>query len=503
MTNNRFKLEALFSDNMVLPVGKAFRIGGQGPIGATVSVKVNNQVQTTTVDKQGQWVCQLAPVNDSRTVYTLQATCGTVTQCVQDIRFGRVILLSGQSNIEYQMKNDHDFKQMQAGLDLTNAFFYAVPQVEAISAAGVVKPAGLAAASWQPIDQQHLGELSAIGFYALLALIKSGLEMPIGLVSCYKGGTSASSWLPATTLTQDAALTATFIKPFEQAVQHKTANQFTVELADYQSQVTQHNLDLERFIAANPTVSLSDAKNQVGHTPWPPPMTPDSFLRPSGLYQTMTMMIQHYTFDQVVWYQGENDAPQPTVYEKLLVAVITEWRQLLADRTLPYYIVQLPKYADEPHDAWAQIRQAQLKVTQKLSNVHLISITDTGEEHNIHPSAKRVPGMRIGRIMAGNGYSDTPVIADVIRKGLTVELTVNAAQQLTLNSPCDFEYLQAGHWLKTRVIQVGPTHLQVAVPEETQLLRYGYANCPTMQLFNENTDPVAPFVLNLQTKEFE
>lgn len=503
MVNAQFELDALFSDNMVLPIGKVFRVGGQGPSGATVVIGFNQHQETTIIDAQGQWCCQLMAVNDSQSRYTLQVSCGTVTKSVQNIRFGRVILLSGQSNIEYQMKNDHDFQQMQAALKLTDTFYYAVPQVEAISSEGVIEPAGLPNASWQAVTQANLGELSAIGFYMLLGLRSSGVKGPIGLVSCYKGGTSASAWLPITTLTQYPVLAETFIQPFKQATLHKTPAQFATALADYQRQVVQHNTDLQRFLKANPTVSLSDAKNQVGHTPWPPPMTPNSFLRPGGLFTTMTSKIKHYTFNQVVWYQGENDAPQPAVYEKLLTAVITEWRKLLADSELPYYVVQLPQYMDEPVDAWAQIRQAQLKVTQALAAVHLVSIADTGEPHNIHPSAKRRPGMRIGRLMAGNAYSDTPVIQKININGTIVRLTVKDAHQLTLNAPGEFEYLQAGHWLKTKVLQVGPTILQTEVPEGVQLLRYGYANCPKLTVFNENNDPVAPFVLNLKTKEFD
>lgn len=246
-----------------------------------------------------------------------------------------------------------------------------------------------------------------------------------------------------------------------------------------------------------PDASLSVAKDTVGHTPWPPPMTPKSYLRPNGLYETMVVGIKNYTFNDVVWYQGENDAPNPEVYEKLLKVLLQNWRELFQDQSLPFYIVQLPVYADEPKDAWAKIRQAQLNTVQSVPYTHLISITDTGEEHNIHPSSKRKAGTRIGKIISGLQYSSTPYVKRVNVHDQQLVLTVSHAMDLHIVEPLRLEVLVEGVWRAQKVQKIIGNKIFVEFSNKTTAIRYAYKNFSKLAVFNENNFPVSPFELRL------
>ncbi|GEL15146.1 sialate O-acetylesterase [Pediococcus cellicola] len=497
MNNGELGFEDIFSDNMVLPRNKAFHIAGFARSQAQVTVNIGQNCQSAQANSDGKWVVRFPAMHDELVSITAKSAEG---QCsVQNVHFGQVHLLAGQSNIEYQLVDDQEYNQLVKQIKKQSAYFYNVPKVEYQNADGSVIPEDLARPQWQQVTPETIGELSAIGFYMLQQLLHDFPDQVIGIVDCYKGGTSASSWLPQSVLKADSELKATFIVPFEQQVTGKTAVDFKKELEAYQKKVEIHNVKLAAYLKKYPEATLSQAKDTVGHTPWPPPMTPKSFLRPGGLYETMVLTIRHYTFNDVVWYQGENDAPNPQVYPKLLEALILNWRDLLADRALPFYIVQLPGYADEPKDAWAMIRQAQLEIAQAVPDVHLISISDTGDEHNIHPASKRKPGTRIGQIISGLQYSDTPFVFKVEIHRERLILFVNHAATVRETGTTTMEVCITGKWYEKRVQLTGRNEITIAksADENIESVRYAYRNYPKLTLYNEQDLPVAPFKIKL------
>lgn len=46
----------------------------------------------------------------------------------------------------------------------------------------------------------------------------------------------------------------------------------------------------------------------------------------------------------MLWYQGETNAWQPGVYERLLRNLMGRWRSVWKQADLPFLIVQLPAY---------------------------------------------------------------------------------------------------------------------------------------------------------------
>lgn len=59
-------LDKLFSDNMVLPDGRSFRVSGRGVPGRTIRVRVASQVLTTSVTTSGTWSVEVHPGSDAR-----------------------------------------------------------------------------------------------------------------------------------------------------------------------------------------------------------------------------------------------------------------------------------------------------------------------------------------------------------------------------------------------------------------------------------------------------
>lgn len=73
--------------------------------------------------------------------------------------------------------------------------------------------------------------------------------------------------------------------------------------------------------------------------------------------------------------------------------MIIDWREKLADKELPFFIVQLANFMQthpEPVESnWAALREAQRQVALKVPNAALAVAIDLGEWNDIHPLNKK------------------------------------------------------------------------------------------------------------------
>lgn len=488
-------LDTIYSDNMVIPENKFFKVSGSADNNSMVYLKIDGKRYQSKSTDTGEWVIKIDPIAAKTGIKMIVKDLKNQIQ-IDNIQTGQVILLTGQSNIEYEFQNDCEYHTELKGLNFDNAFFYNVPKVE-YENAEKIEPNNLPSPAWKRINSTNSRDISAIGYWIVKRLRQIYPERVIGIIDCYKGGTSASSWVPEDVLNNDKELFETFITPFYKSIEGKNDDDFKAEFVKYQQQVDDHNHKLTEFCNNNPDVSLSEAKDKVGHTPWPPPMTPTSFLRPNGLFHTIIEQVKNYPVTEVVWYQGENDADNPQVYKKLLKGLIISWRKLFEDYSLPFYIIQLPGYDDEPENAWPMIRQSQLETSQEINNIHLVSIADTGDKHNIHPESKRIAGTRIANIISGINYPQTP---NVYKYGVINDdliLFVKNANTLNARGQIEFEIRYNQEWIKQEAYIQGNS---VIIPESKKALaiRYAYQNYPICTIFNEYGDPLAPFEMGLK-----
>lgn len=113
----------------------------------------------------------------------------------------------------------------------------------------------------------------------------------------------------------------------------------------------------------------------------------------SGLYNGMVAPLTRYSLAGVIWYQGESNADRADIYDEQLEALIGGWREAFRSEALPVLVCQLPNYMekfDHPVDeSWARMREAQLKVCQRVPNTYLATSYNTGEWNDIHPLNKK------------------------------------------------------------------------------------------------------------------
>lgn len=155
--------------------------------------------------------------------------------------------------------------------------------------------------------------------------------------------------------------------------------------------------------------------------------------KPTGLYHAMIHPLRNWGLKGVLWYQGESNTSRYNEYFGLMESLICNWRTLWQQQELPFLIVQLANFMqDPPHPAessWAELRDRQLQLTQKVPYTGLAVTTDIGEWNDIHPLNKKEVGRRLSlqarRIAYGEKelVSDGPLLEQVTRNGNRVILT--------------------------------------------------------------------------------
>ena len=121
---------------------------------------------------------------------------------------------------------------------------------------------------------------------------------------------------------------------------------------------------------------------------------------PTVLYNAMLAPLAPYALQGVVWYQGEsNSGGDARYYETWLTQLVTGWRELWQQQSMPFVVVQLANFmepSEKPQDTgWTTVREAQRQVANKLPDTELACIIDLGEGVDIHPLRKREVAQRV------------------------------------------------------------------------------------------------------------
>jgi sialate O-acetylesterase len=99
---------------------------------------------------------------------------------------------------------------------------------------------------------------------------------------------------------------------------------------------------------------------------------------PAALFNGMIHPLTGLRIKGVLWYQGEANAGQPTVYQKLLENLMTQWRAAWKQPELPFLIVQLPAFDGSMGDQdFSWLREAQAKACAETTNAWLAVTHDT------------------------------------------------------------------------------------------------------------------------------
>jgi sialate O-acetylesterase len=187
---------------MVVQRGLPVHVWGKAAPAEAVSVAFRGETRSTTADSIGLWGLYLKP-SEAGGPYDLVIT-GNNTITLTDILIGDVWVASGQSNMEFGMKNT-----MNAATELAAANR---PRIRLLHVKNKVADHpldDLAVWPWVAATPESVKDFSAVAYFFGRDL-QDTLDVPIGLIDTSWGGTPAESWTSLHALSADASLMPVF-----------------------------------------------------------------------------------------------------------------------------------------------------------------------------------------------------------------------------------------------------------------------------------------------------
>ncbi|MBI3407601.1 MAG: sialate O-acetylesterase [Planctomycetes bacterium] len=357
------KPHALFSDNAVLQQGTKVPVWGTADPDEKVTVRIQNQDVSTTTDKDGKWLVQLAPLKAGGPFDMTIQGANTVT--IKNILVGEVWVCSGQSNMEWTVQacRSPDLD------DAKSAPHNAKLRMFTVKKNPQEKPIADVEGSWKESDPSTVPGFSAVAYFFGREL-EDKLKVPVGLIHTSWGGTRAEAW------TSRAAL--------------KDLG------SDYVRMIEAHQAALETKKKLNPN-------------------------DPSVLYNGMIAPLLPFAVKGTIWYQGESNAGAAHAYGRLFPGMIQNWRDDWKKPDMPFYFVQLAPFfpvKNEPSDStWAELRESQRQTAHKVPHTGMAVITDLGSEYDVHPTPKKPVGQRLAWLALVGTYgakNDTAKAPDLV-----------------------------------------------------------------------------------------
>ncbi len=396
----KLKTADIFGTGMVLQQGKKLVIWGTSDEDTTVRIKFANETSMgECID--GKWRVELQPV-DAGGPYEMVISGCNEQIVYEDIMVGEVWFAGGQSNMELELKDSENGKTVSGKAVNADIRYINVPKTNPrLSDKEDISNK----MSWAKAVGKDAEVMSATAYYFACRLYEE-LHVPIGIVDCYLGGTSALTWIGEDYIKSDSCVDACY-QEYEKTIEGKTNEQYLRELDAYHDEYLAWQDRVDKLREKNPDVSWVEINQTAGLCPWPQPAGPTSPYRPCVNFHTMVERVAPYTIRGFIYYQGEEDWKYSDIYSRFNSLVIKQWRACFEDNNIPFILTQLPMYiayGEEDDANWAVLREQQEKVCHDNSDTFMAVLADYGEFDNIHPVDKKTPGTRLALQALGHVY---------------------------------------------------------------------------------------------------
>jgi len=155
---------------------------------------------------------------------------------------------------------------------------------------------------------------------------------------------------------------------------------------------------------------------------------------PTALYNAMIHPMVQYGIRGAIWYQGEANLSEGSVYTDKMRALIDSWRRVWGQGEFPFLFVQLAPYhyGNTNTLLLPEIWNAQREALA-IPNTGMATITDLGNLRDIHPRRKREVGARLALWALARTYGHTglvysgPLARRATKDGLKVRIEFDSA----------------------------------------------------------------------------
>jgi sialate O-acetylesterase len=463
-TSTRLTINNILQSNMVIQQDKPLKVWGKGVIGQQVWAKGdwNSSPSKKQVDNQGEFVLGVDVPKAKKgdfNAHTLLIWTESDTIKLQQLLIGDVWFLSGQSNMQFSLKED---KFASETLKVANN-----PHIRLFSAElnFSATPLSDVKGKWKMVDPQTAKDFSAVGYYFGQYLNRS-LDIPVGLIFSGIGASKVEAFLPQSVLKNNRLLDSMYLQPY---------------------------------------LNNPKSKEKVDGG-----FSFEKVTRPFLLYNAMINPFKNLSIKGFCWYQGEGNRTERASYTLATKRLIESWRLQFAQGNLPFYYVQVAPYfwdIDDPSlNDYAFFREAQQNVA-KISNTAMVISMDVGEAKDLHPKNKGPLGVRLAKTALKLTYHmDTvqflgPEFSKIKYSGnqaIVYYKPVSVKSGLRTSdgeSPKFFQIAGVDKKFYTAIAEIVGNTIrlhsdQVAKPLQ---VRYAFTNFPVTNLINKAGLPAIPF----------
>lgn len=362
--NAELNVPKIFSDSMVLQREQPIPVWGWEDPGTEVHVVLGDEVKKAKADDAGKWMVEFSAKKAGGPHKMVIE--GTNRIEFNDVLIGEVWLCSGQSNMEWTVSRSNNPQEEIAAAkhpQIRHIKFAHRPAAEPMT--DVPSP------GWQVCSPETVANFTAVGYFFGREL-QAELDVPIGLIGCNWGGTRIEPWTPPVGFKSTPAL-----------------KDITDKLAEY------------------PTKRDNGAINHQS---------------PLALYNGMVHPMIPYAIRGAIWYQGESNNGEGMLYHEKMKALISGWRSVWNNDSLPFYFVQLAPYTygGDP-TRLAGIWEAQT-ATLKVPHTGMAVTVDIANLKDIHPKNKQDVGKRLALWALAKTYDKKGIVySGPLYKSMKVE----------------------------------------------------------------------------------
>ncbi|WP_300828314.1 GDSL-type esterase/lipase family protein [uncultured Rikenella sp.] len=394
----KLRMSPAYTDRMVLQRGVVTRIGGRANAGRLVTVTVADTVRraksgrlrfgqiaasdTVTAGADGWWEVRL-PLEEPMLSGVLAIATEDTVALYRDVAVGEVWIAAGQSNMSWPVaraaeraearptdrirlfRADPTFADERGRLDST--------ELARLNRLDYIRnPQGWVSGN----DTAAVEEFSAVAwFFGQMLADSLGAGVPVGLIEISLGGAPAEAFVSRRILEDDPALVDV--------------------LYDWRN-----NEMAQDWVRGVIRGNLEGVKNPLQR----------HFFEPAYLYESrVAPLAAGYDAEGVIWYQGESNAHNAELHERLFPAVVKSFREAFGQNfyggLMPFYFVQLSSL-NRP--SWPHFRDSQRRLEERLhgwDDVHMVVSSDLGDSTDVHPRRKKPIGERLARRCLFQRYS--------------------------------------------------------------------------------------------------
>lgn len=372
------KMPLLYTDSMVLQREVPLTIQGTANAGDQVTVSIADRQMKTKVGPNGKWSVTLPPLKAGEP-YTLKISTNQKVLQYHNVLAGEVWLCSGQSNMEFMLK-----QASTARLDIpraadqelrlydmkarwrTNAVEWETTVLDSLNHLQYYKDT-----EWKECAPETVSDFSAIAYY-FGKMLRDSLKVPVGLICNAVGGSPTEAWIDRTSLEYH----------FPAILKDWTQNDF-----------------IQEWVRGRAALNIKKSVNNRQRHPYEPCYLYESGIRP----------LEQYPIRGIIWYQGESNAHNWEAHEALFKLLVNAWRKNWNDDCLPFYYVQLSSL-DRP--SWPWFRDSQRRMLNEISDIGMAVSSDHGDSLDVHPTCKQPVGERLARWALNKTY-----LKDIVPSG--------------------------------------------------------------------------------------